>query len=63
MRSFVLVFLAGCNPVFGLDPTRAVELPDAGDPRIDEDLDGVLNDVDNCPGVANPEQVDLSETR
>ncbi|MBA3392960.1 MAG: thrombospondin type 3 repeat-containing protein [Deltaproteobacteria bacterium] len=62
MRSLVLILLAGCNPVFGLDPTRAVELPDAGDPRIDEDLDGVLNEVDNCPGIANPEQVDLSET-
>lgn len=38
--------LAGCNALFGLAPTIS--------DNIDSDHDGVLDDVDNCRGVANP---------
>ena len=40
----------GCDSVFGLKP-----VPDAPpSPAGDEDGDGVSQDIDNCPGVANP---------
>lgn len=56
MRGWLLVVpaLAACNQVFGLDATQLDELVD----RDDEDLDGERNDLDNCPSVANPEQLD-----
>lgn len=60
----VAVLGAGCNAAFGLDGTEQLIPPDAPpprDPRVDEDLDGVANEADNCPGVANPEQTNLSE--
>ena len=59
MRSFVLVLLAGCNQIYGLDPTALVDAAPDANPAVDEDLDGVLNDVDNCPGVPNPGQENL----
>src|ERR1700690_618726 len=46
-----LVFVAGCNQAFGLDP--GVLAPD------DQDDDGVPDAIDNCPTVANPAQSDL----
>jgi hypothetical protein len=44
--------LAGCNDVFGLARTQLA-------PPADRDGDGIGDDVDNCPDVANPMQRDL----
>ncbi len=52
----MVLVLSGCNPVFGLDETHG--MPDAN-AATDEDLDGVPNELDNCPGVANANQLDL----
>jgi hypothetical protein len=54
MRVAVIVVLglASCNRVFDLDPTRPV----ASD--FDFDGDGVQNADDNCPTVANLDQLD-----
>jgi hypothetical protein len=52
-RLALVVALAGCNQVFGVDPTRL--LPDA---NPDRDGDQVANDGDNCVDVPNPSQSD-----
>jgi hypothetical protein len=49
---WLLLALAGCNPLLGIDQTHAV---DAGP---DFDSDGVPDGQDNCPMVANPGQSD-----
>jgi hypothetical protein len=54
MRALWLIALAGCNQVFGLEPT---ELVDAAPP--DRDRDGILDHDDNCPDGANTDQADL----
>ncbi len=67
--SWLFLLLAGCNRVFGLDSTHevpaeaavAVDAPPDADTHLDEDLDGIPNDTDNCPGVGNPEQADTSD--
>jgi hypothetical protein len=46
---------AGCNQILGIDSTH---LPDALVPGTDEDGDGIANDVDNCPGIPNTDQLD-----
>jgi hypothetical protein len=54
-----VVLLVGCNQVWGLDSTKpgdAFGIPPDANPFLDEDLDGVLNADDNCPGVPNPGQ-------
>ncbi len=51
----IIVLVAGCNAVFGLQKT---DLGDHLDPDGDEDVDGVRNGDDNCPTVANPSQHD-----
>lgn len=43
------VVLASCNWAYGLDETTR---------DADRDGDGVQDSVDNCPGVANPDQLD-----
>ena len=59
--------LAGCNRVFGLEATEhepleaSIPLLPDGNTLIDEDLDGILNEMDNCPGVPNPDQADTSD--
>jgi hypothetical protein len=52
--AFVVLVLAacGCDQVFGLER-------DGGSPDLDEDGDGVLNAIDNCPGVVNTSQADF----
>lgn len=50
VRAAVLLFLAGCNGLLGLDLTA--------DETIDFDRDGVRDSEDNCPRVANPDQAD-----
>jgi hypothetical protein len=45
---------AGCNQVFGIEPTR---LDDAA-PPTDDDHDDVRDDLDNCPTIANADQAD-----
>jgi hypothetical protein len=55
----VLPLVAGCNWLYDLESTRAIEIgvdapPDLGD----EDLDGAPNEFDNCPGIANADQRD-----
>ncbi len=53
----VLVSTAGCfeiDPSYGDDVSAATTL----DPEADDDLDGIPNAADNCPSVANEEQLD-----
>lgn len=52
-RLLLVVALAGCNQVFGVDHTQLV--PDA-DLDVDDDL--ILDAVDNCPAIANASQAD-----
>jgi hypothetical protein len=49
----IALLVGGCDLVFDVE---------VGDPTIDEDLDGVPNLRDNCPGIANPKQEDTGET-
>ena len=57
MRGAVLLLLAsGCNQLFDLKETR---LTDAG--IVDRDLDGVADDVDNCPDLENRLQANDDE--
>lgn len=49
----MFVLLAGCNQIYGLESTRAV---DAVGTAADRDGDGVLDRQDNCPDVANAGQ-------
>lgn len=57
-----VVLLGSCNQVYGLDettirpPSDAAPPPDA--PPPDADGDGLRDDLDNCPGVANADQGD-----
>ena len=55
MRVCALIICAGCNIAFGLDQTHAV---DAYDRMTDSDHDGIGNARDNCPDVANVDQMD-----
>ncbi|MFT7626305.1 MAG: hypothetical protein ACI9WU_005500 [Myxococcota bacterium] len=32
--------------------------PDTGAPTLDQDSDGILDEMDNCPSVVNPDQLD-----
>lgn len=43
-----LVLVASCTGTFGLDPVS-----------VDDDLDGLLDDADNCPQTYNPMQQDF----
>jgi hypothetical protein len=52
-----VVLLAGCDQVFGLSPV-ADALPESACAAPDEDDDCIVNDVDNCPGIPNSEQLD-----
>jgi hypothetical protein len=49
----ILMGVAACNSVFGLDQTELI--PSAAD---DLDQDGLLNEDDNCPTFANADQAD-----
>ena len=49
MRWILLLLIAGCNAVFG---STAVELGHDGD------NDGLIDKLDNCVAVANPDQLD-----
>jgi hypothetical protein len=57
----VLVVMAGC---FEIDPSYAdgassgAGASSDADPDGDDDADGIRNADDNCPGVANPDQLD-----
>lgn len=70
-RSLLVVALAGCgfsagngDGDGGVDTAPVIDAippedPDASlPPLLDDDGDGVLNGVDNCPKVANPDQRD-----
>jgi hypothetical protein len=48
VRWLAVVYLTGCNQVFGLDETVAT--------ATDRDDDGLLDVIDNCVDVANPRQ-------
>jgi thrombospondin type 3 repeat protein len=52
MTRAVVVLLAGCNAVLGLDPTVT-------DQTSDRDGDGIADDLDNCPDFAS---TDLTDT-
>ena len=62
MRCWIAVGLAiassGCNTVFGLEPTVALDAAASSDASPDRDDDGVLNEVDICPEVSDPAQHD-----
>ena len=51
MRRALVLLVAGCNQLYDLRPT---EVADA----VDSDGDGLIDDRDNCPHVANPDQRD-----
>ena len=51
----VAAFVAGCNPVFGIEETS---LSIDAAPGTDEDGDNVVNDLDDCPGIYDPLQQD-----
>ena len=53
MRWLCAVALAGCNQVYGLDPTEPI--------TDDRDGDGLLDVIDNCPDIANPLQENLDD--
>jgi hypothetical protein len=65
VRLAVVVALVGCDAVFGVKPPgtldaqpidgRAIDAP----ALHDEDHDGVVDMLDNCPNVPNPDQGDL----
>ena len=53
------LFAGACNQVYGLEQTTIREAGiDAAPDLEDEDLDGVLNEFDNCPGLPNSDQAD-----
>ncbi|HUQ08398.1 MAG TPA: hypothetical protein VM261_38165 [Kofleriaceae bacterium] len=63
--AFALTLVAGCNQIFGLDLPAREEPTDARDhdavdldAAADRDGDGVLDDDDLCPDVADPGQFD-----
>lgn len=61
MRGVALcLVLTACNPLFGLDETVLLDAASVAD---DQDGDGVLDSVDNCPAVANSFQEDLDNDR
>jgi hypothetical protein len=49
-----LILVAACDPVLGIAHTTL-----AVDALADSDGDGILDAVDNCPSVPNPQQLDL----
>ena len=55
MRLIVVVALCSCTQLYGLDGTTVAEDPP---PPPDLDGDGAEDLVDNCLGVANPDQAD-----
>jgi len=59
MRGLVVLaglITSGCNQFYSLDKT---ELAPEGPP--DQDSDGVLDQADNCVGIANPDQLDTDD--
>ena len=48
-----LLLVAGCNQIFGLEPTTTAECPH------DLDCDGIADELDNCPQAANADQQDI----
>jgi hypothetical protein len=64
--ALTLVLACGCNQVFGLDsPGGGEENADARDHDAvvvdaagDRDMDGVIDDEDDCPDAADPQQFD-----
>ena len=57
MKCLAFILVCGCNQIFGIKTTEIA--PCAGD----MDCDGVMDTVDNCPTVANPEQRDIDGDR
>jgi hypothetical protein len=55
LRAALVVALAGCNDIYGLDATKIV---DAATGALDTDGDGVADSADNCIDVANAAQTD-----
>lgn len=43
------------------DPTDPVDPGNPIDGSLDADLDGIIDDYDNCPSVSNPSQADLDD--
>jgi hypothetical protein len=54
-RVVLLLGLAACNPLFGLQETILVDAKLVDD----QDGDGVLDVSDNCPAIANTAQLDI----
>lgn len=63
-RAFGLLALTACNAFHGLDDTTVADAAiDANCALVtpDEDADCIANDADNCPGIANPDQLDADD--
>ena len=58
MRAWSLVVLAGCNSVWDIKSTRDVICWSSVTTDHDEDGDVFVDSCDNCPGDANPDQMD-----
>jgi hypothetical protein len=54
-RALLLMGLAACNPLFGLQETILIDATLVAD----QDGDGVLDVSDNCPAIANTAQLDI----
>jgi hypothetical protein len=52
------LILVGCNQLLGVDPTHHVDAAIDAYVDLDEDKDNIRNDIDNCPGIYNPNQAD-----
>jgi len=54
-RAALILSLVGCTKAFGVSDLHPADGPP---PTFDEDGDYIADDADNCPGIANTDQLD-----